>query len=194
MVEHELIMAVAAPLLVLSRPLGVFVWAIPQTWRVAFAQMFVIPILAGLGSEPIAATALHSATIWAWHLPPLFDAALANRWVHMAQHVSFLATALLFWWAVLNVPLARRGVAAFHLFATMLALTSLGALMTLSSHPLYASYHAHQVFQLSALEDQQLAGLIMWVPGCAIYAVAALALLGQWVSKSGLSSPRLANV
>ena len=194
MVEHELIMAVAAPLLVLSRPLGVFAWAIPQTWRVAFAQMFVIPILAGLGSEPIAATALHSATIWAWHVPSLFDAALANRWVHMAQHVSFLATALLFWWAVLNVPLARRGVAAFHLFATMLALTSLGALMTLSSHPLYASYHAHQVFQLSALEDQQLAGLIMWVPGCAIYAVAALALLGQWVSKSGLSSPRLANV
>ena len=116
MVEHELIMAVAAPLLVLSRPLGVFVWAIPQTWRVAFAQTLVIPILVGLGSEPIAATALHSATIWAWHLPPLFDAALANRWVHMAQHVSFLATALWFWWAVLNVPLARRGLAAFHLF------------------------------------------------------------------------------
>jgi putative membrane protein len=178
----------------LSRPLSVFVWAIPQTWRVAFAQMFVIPILTGLGSEPIAATALHSATIWAWHLPPLFDAALANRWIHMAQHVSFLATALLFWWAVLNVPLARRGVAAFHLFATMLALTFLGALMTLSSHPLYASYHAHQVFQLSPLEDQQLAGLIMWVPGCAVYAVAALTLLGQWISKSDLSRPRLANV
>jgi putative membrane protein len=192
MVEHELIMAVAAPLLVLSRPLGVFVWAIPQAWRVAFAQVLVIPTLASLGSEPIAATALHSATIWAWHLPPLFDAALANRWAHMAQHVSFLATALLFWWAVLNVPLARRGVAAFHLFATMLALTFLGALITLSSHALYASYQAHQIFQLSPLEDQQLAGLIMWVPGCAIYAVAALTLLGQWISKSGLTSPCLA--
>ena len=112
----------------------------------------------------------------------------------MAQHVSFLATALLFWWAVLNVPLARRGVAAFHLFTTMLALTFLGALMTLSSHPLYASYQSHQVFQLSPLEDQQLAGLIMWVPGCAIYAVAALTLLGQWISNSDLSSPRLTNL
>jgi putative membrane protein len=185
MVEHELIMAVAAPLLVMSRPLGVFVWAIPQTWRVAFAHMF--PILTGLGSEPIAATALHSATIWAWHLPPLFDAALANRWLHMAQHVSFLVTALWFWRAVLNVPNARRGVAAFHL-------TFLGALLTLTSHPLYASYQSHQIFQLSPLEDQQLAGLIMWVPGCAIYAVAALTLLGQWIAKSGLSSPRLANL
>jgi putative membrane protein len=190
MVEHELIMAVAAPLLVLSRPLGVFVWAIPQAWRVAFAQVLVIPTL-GFGSEPLAATALHSATIWAWHLPPLFDAALANRWVHMAQHVSFLATALLFWWAVLNVPLARRGAAALHLFATMLALTFLGALMTLSSHPLYASYQGHQISQLSPLEDQQLAGLIMWVPGCAIYAVAALTLLGQWISKSDFSRPRI---
>lgn len=194
MVEHELIMAVAAPLLVLSRPLGVFVWAIPQTWRVAFAQTLVIPILVGLGSEPIAATALHSATIWAWHLPPLFDAALANRWVHMAQHVSFLATALWFWWAVLNVPLARRGLAAFHLFATMLALTFLGALMTLSSHPLYASYQVHQVSQLSPLEDQELAGLIMWVPGCAVYAMAALTLLGQWISKSDISRPGLATL
>jgi cytochrome c oxidase assembly factor CtaG len=103
----------------------------------------------------------------------------------MAQHVSFLATALLFWWAILNVPVARRGVAAFHLFATVLALTFLGALLTLSSHPMYASYPSHQIFQLSPLEDQQLAGLIMWVPGCAIYAVAALTLLGHWISKSG---------
>ena len=66
--------------------------------------------------------------------------------------------------------------------------------MTLSSHPLYASYHVHQASQLSPLEDQELAGLIMWVPGCAIYAIAALTLLGQWISKSGSSAPsELAN-
>ena len=66
--------------------------------------------------------------------------------------------------------------------------------MTLSSHPLYASYQVHQVSQLSPLEDQQLAGLIMWVPGCAVYAMAALTLLGQWISKSDISRPGLATL
>jgi cytochrome c oxidase assembly factor CtaG len=148
----------------------------------------VVPsaVLLTLLPEQVTATALHSATIWVWHLPPLFDAALTNRSVHMAQHVSFLVTAMLFWWTTLNSSLSRRGVAAFHLFVTMLALTVLGALLTLSSHSLYLGYEEHRLFSLSPLEDQQLAGLIMWVPGCAIYAVAALVLLGQWIANSSV--------
>jgi putative membrane protein len=188
MIEHELIMAVAAPLLVLSRPLGVFLWAFPAPSRRSIAAAFAVPGLATfwlLLTEPAIATVLHSATIWIWHLPALFDAALANPWLHIAQHASFLATALLFWWAVLRVPRAQFGASAFHLFATMLAMTLLGALIALDPHPLYAAYRGEAAaFSLTELEDQQLAGVIMWVPGCAIYAGAALALLAQWIRRS----------
>jgi cytochrome c oxidase assembly factor CtaG len=199
MIEHELIMAIAAPLLVLSRPLGPLLWAFPDRWRRTMALTFLAPIgtlLAWL-SIPVVATLLHSAVIWAWHVPILFNAALANPWLHILQHVSFLVSAVLFWYAILSVPHDRLGVSALQLFMTMIAMTALGALIALSQQPLYAAYQGHaELFGWTTLDDQQLAGVIMWVPGCAIYAAAAIALLGQCVagaSKEPLSAPLAAS-
>jgi putative membrane protein len=115
---------------------------------------------------------LHASAIWLWHAPRAFEAALASEAMHFAQHASFLGSALLFWWVVLARP--HLGAMA-SLFTTMLHTGALGALMTFSRHPWYPGF---------ALEDQQLAGLVMWVPAGLAYPVAALAIATQWLRRS----------
>lgn len=119
------------------------------------------------------ATALQAAALWLWHAPQLFDRALASdRW-HAAQHASFLVTALLFWRAMLRRradPAADRGarvVASLCLFLTSIVSGALGAPMAFSHSPWYAGHARFGTapFGLTAAEDQQLAGLIMWIPG-----------------------------
>jgi len=177
MVEHELIMLVAALLLPLSRPLGVMLWAWPRALR----RPLSMPGLWHRLSNPVLATALQAAAMWAWHAPPLFNRALAHPGWHIAQHLSFLITALIFWWAMLQTP--NRGVAALCLFVTSIFGGALGALMALASSPWYPAYAAMGMmpFGLTPTEDQQLAGLIMWVPGGLVHAGGALLLLGAYL-------------
>ena len=189
MLEHELLMLAAAPLLVLSRPLAVMLWAFPSAGRQALAaaaRSGWVQSPWSFLSEPVAATSLQAAALWLWHLPSLFNLALGSEAWHAAQHLSFLVTALLFWTAVLDK--ARRGGlprAVGCLFLTSLVSGALGAFMALSSSPWYARYAELGLTPegllggLSAAEDQQLAGLLMWVPGGLVHAFAALALLGE---------------
>jgi putative membrane protein len=147
MVQHELLMVIAAPLLVAARPLVALRLALPK-WV----------------SDPLIAWIAHAAAIWLWHVPGVFEAAAHDEALHFAQHASFLLTALMFWWTVF----ARSGAGVASLFTTMLHTGALGALMALSDRTWYAGY---------ALEDQQLAGLVMWVPAGAAYPIGALYLL-----------------
>ena len=186
MVEHELIMLVAALLLPLSRPAGVLLWAFPRAWRGGLA---VIARGTGRLAAPGIATALQAIALWAWHAPPLFNRALGHPGWHVAQHLSFLVTGLLFWWAMLRTP--NRGVAALCLFVTSIVGGALGALMALSASPWYAGYAAMGMapFGLTPVEDQALAGLIMWVPGGLVHAGAAIVLLHRYLA-SGSASGR----
>lgn len=104
---------------------------------------------------------------------------------HTAQHVSFLVSALLFWWALIRVHGARRqyGAAVLYLFATMLHTSLLGALLTFSNVTWYPAYaETTEAWGLSPLEDQQLAGLVMWAPPGFVYLRAALALFAFWLN------------
>ncbi len=187
MIEHEMIMAVAAPLVILSRPLVAFIWATPigvRRWCGSLVGLRPVVAVLAVVADASAATALHIGTVFAWHAPRLFDAAIEVPALHKLQHVSFLATALLFWWAVLRLPSRQHGSAALHLFAIMMAMSLLGALLTLAPHAVYAAYSSPRL-GFTALQDQQLAGLMMWIPGCAVYAVATLALLASWIRSSG---------
>jgi cytochrome c oxidase assembly factor CtaG len=124
--------------------------------------------------------------LWAWHVPALFDAALRSPAMHILQHASFLASALLFWWAALGgapAP-ARRGVAMVLLFTTMLHTGALGALLALAPAPWYPHYVDSAAAGLDPLEDQQLGGLVMWVPGGLAYLAAGLAAAFQLLEKS----------
>jgi cytochrome c oxidase assembly factor CtaG len=183
MLEHELLMLAAAPLLVLSRPLGVALWAWPPGVRAGF-------VAAGHGiggawrvlTAPLVATGLQAVALWLWHAPRLFDLALANDGWHVVQHLSFLLTALLFWWAMLcGRGEHRLGIAIGCLFFSAVVSGALGALMAFSSSPWYAGYAASglDAFGLTPAEDQQLAGLLMWVPGGLVHAGAGLALLAR---------------
>jgi putative membrane protein len=183
MLEHELLMLAAAPLLVLSRPLGVALWALPPPMRggaVAFGHG--IGILWRALTAPVVATVLQALALWLWHAPRLFDLALAHEGWHVVQHLSFLGSALLFWWAMLCGRGERRlGLAIGCLFFTAVVSGALGALMAFSSSPWYAGYAASglDAFGLTPAEDQQLAGLLMWVPGGLVHACAGLALLAR---------------
>lgn len=188
MVEHEIVMACAAPLLALSRPIGAFLWFFPPSIRHLVGRVSHLSRLRTAwlaATSPLPATVVHGAVIWLWHAPPLFDAAVTILAVHRLQHLSFLASALVFWWALARR--ADRGAAAVHLFATMVHTTLLGVLLTLSPRVLFLRQTADAAhWGLTPLQDQQLAGLVMWVPAGAIYAGAAMAFAALWVRQSGL--------
>lgn len=186
MIEHELIMLVASLALVAARPGGVMLRGLPRPLRHGIgAAVRFGPVQAGWRflTAPLIATLLQGLAMWAWHAPRLFDRALASETWHIAQHLSFLVTALLFWWAMLHGR-AGAGVAAVCLFATSLIGGALGALMALSSSPWYAGYAAMGLapFGLTPAQDQQLAGLIMWIPGGLFHAGAGLIILLRWFS------------
>lgn len=185
MAQHEVLMVVAAPLLALGRPLVPAAWALAPGARRAAGRAFGAPAVRRLWrslSAPAGASLVHGAAVWAWHAPPLYARALDSEVVHALQHASFLGTGVLFWWAVL-APLRRRGRGAWACAAwivfTMAHTSALGALLALSRHVSILAYARTTLpWGINALEDQQLAGLIMWIPGSVAYLAAALAVLG----------------
>jgi mxaJ protein len=188
MIEHELLMLIAAPLIAFARPIGIFIWALPRRARHALAALghrrWFASSWSGV-SSPLSASLIQAAMLWLWHAPAFFDAALRSELWHAAQHLSLLGSALLFWWSINTASsLERRhGVAGFWLFFTSVQSALLGALMAFAASPWYAQY-AHMSMSgtagLTPLEDQQIAGLIMWVPGGAVHAIAALIYLSRW--------------
>ena len=182
MLEHELLMLLAAPLLVISEPLGAMIWAFPANARRALGAIARRAPLSALWrtfTEPVTATLAQAAALWLWHAPFLFDLALARDGWHVAQHLSFLVSALLFWTAMPASLRGRRGVAVLCLIATSVISGALGALMAFSESPWYAGYASMGMtpLGLTAAEDQRVAGLLMWIPGGLVHACAALALV-----------------
>jgi putative membrane protein len=190
MVQHEILMLVAAPLLVLGRGLPTMLWSFPHDARLTLGRASKLPgirITWRWLTAPLAAWLLHAAALWIWHIPPLFNAALASNGLHDFQHASFLVTALIFWHALLRHGAhPARGAAILYLFTTTIHTGVLGALLTFARAPLYAPFDAGlRVFgMLTPLEDQQLGGLIMWVPGALVYIGVALTLLARWLGES----------
>lgn len=194
MLQHELLMVASAPLLVLGRPLAVWLWALPPPQRLRVGRLTRVRwFQAGWRalSSPLGAWSAHALALWAWHMPALFDAALRSTAVHTLQHVSFLGTALLFWWSALaqHSP-AGQGRALLYLFTTMVHSSALGALLTLSPHVWYSAYAVSApALGIAPLEDQQLGGLLMWVPAGVAYLVTGLAVAWQWMGGGRVRPP-----
>ena len=190
MVQHEVLMILSAPLMVLGRPFGVWIWALPAAWRGGAGRATRGPVFAwcwDMITRPLHAWLIHFAALWLWHVPALFQAGLADEGIHALQHASFLFSALLFWWAVLGQQggAQTRGAAMIYLFTTMMHTGALGALFTMSDtiwYPLYGNRPS--LFGLTPLEDQQLGGLIMWIPGGLAYLAAAMVLGMRWLAPS----------
>ncbi|MDG2529048.1 cytochrome c oxidase assembly protein [Caulobacter endophyticus] len=156
-VHHVLLSGALAPLLA---------WALPAPRRNGLALF----------------TLAFAAVFWAWHAPVAYEAALSNDGVYWLMQASLAAVALCFWRAVRAAP-APAAVAA--LLATTVQMGLLGALLTFLPRAIYAPHAlTTAAWGLSPLDDQQLAGLVMWIPASAIYLLAALALLGGRLRKA----------
>jgi len=179
MVQHELLMVVAAPLLVASRTFEAWAWALRGGGVRALAAL-------ARGwrwlATPWRSWWLHAAALWLWHVPDFFDAALDNLALHALQHLSFLGSALMFWWAVYGRGIrGREGSVFAALLTTMLHMNALGLLLTFAPASWYAHGHAFTL-GMTALEDQQLGGLVMWMLGSLAYLGAALAVIAAWMT------------
>lgn len=189
MTQHEVLMLISAPLLVLGRPLLPFLWALPNRWRNFVAEVSRSRAFGkswNALSAPLTVWLLSAFALLIWHAPPLFDKTLRSDSVHAAQHISFLGTALLFWWTL--TAHSRRlgyGAALLYVFTTAIYTSVLGALLALSPHLWYSSYaESSQLWGLTPLEDQQIGGLIMWVPGGTVLLIVCLVLLVRWMRES----------
>jgi putative membrane protein len=182
MVQHLVIVLVAAPLLAIGRAEIVLLWALPRTGRRAvgrlWRRMSWLRWLARAAALPAVAWLAHMAAIWAWHMPRLYDAAAASEPVHVLEHATFLVTAVLFA-RPLVAPTSRAslapGASVLYLFAAAMAGGVLGALLTLAESPWYVAHLGSTgPWGLTPLEDQQLAGVLMWGPAGGAYFAAML--------------------
>lgn len=192
MIQHMLLMNVAAPLLVLGSPGQASLWVLPLRWRKRLGRfMFRTDSWKSawyLLWQPVAMWSLFAFALWVWHLPALYEAALGNELFHDFQHFTFLVAAALFWRVLLD-PVSRlrlnRGVAVIYLFTTSLHATVLGVFMALAPGAWYTAYADRPgIWKLTPLQDQQLAGLIMWMPACMAYAAVAAVVFMLWLEES----------
>lgn len=178
MVQHLFITLVGPPLLLIGTP-G---WLLRPLWRnrtvFLIARVFTFPALAFL---------LYNADFWLWHAPPLYNATLENQGIHILEHVTFIVFGILNWWPIFSpseeLPRLSLGGQILYIFLTGMPTVALGAGLTFFP-PLYAPYlAAPRIWGLSAAVDQQLGGLIMWIPGNIFYIVIVSIIFIQWMQK-----------
>jgi len=169
--EHELLMIVAAPLVLLGRPLAVAVWGLPRPLRIWIGRSLrpAAPPrrLFDLVTRPAAAWGISTGLLWAWHAPAAYNAVEVNGFLHNLQHLSFFAAGLLLWWPVIGTPPSGHPMSLAgrvgYLAAAMAQRTLLGGIITLSDRVLFSYYQdLPGVGVTSALHDQRVAGAIMW--------------------------------
>lgn len=189
MTQHMLLMAVAAPLLILAQPALLMVAALPAPMRKLNSRLGGLYRVLQLLARPRIAFMLHGAIIWIWHIPLLFEAALQRPWLHTLEHFAFFGSALLFWTGIRNSGRSHGegyGAAAMWVLATLMHTGLLGALITFAPRPLYGTYADIEGAAFSQMEDQQLAGLLMWIPAGLCYLIAGLLCAAAWL-RSGMT-------
>ena len=182
MIQHLLLIAGAAPLLLLADPFAALCWALPAPVRLRAGRLLRggAPLRAlwrGLTTVSLA-WLTHVAALWLWHLPRAYDAAVADRVVHDVEHLVFFGTAVLFWWPIIQPaprlrPPAGYGIRVSYLVLAALQGSLLGLLLAMSRDTWYRAY--------PSAEDQSLGGLVMWGLGGDVDMLAVLILLGAYL-------------
>ena len=182
MTQHLLLIVGAAPLLLLADPFAALCWALPGPVRARAGRLLrsgsaLRRLWRGLTVASVA-WLVHVAAVWLWHLPRAYDAAVADRLVHDAEHLVFFATAVLFWWPIVNPAPRLRAPAAYGIRVVYLVLAALqgallGLLLAMSGETWYRAY--------PNAEDQSLGGLVMWGVGGAVDMLAVLILVGIYL-------------
>jgi putative membrane protein len=186
MLQHELLMLVGAPLIVAGRPLSTCLWGLPATARRGAGRLLQGAAIGGAWrwlTAPAIAWLLHGVILWVWHAPVLYEWAVRNEGVHAIQHAMFVGTSVLFWWGLIYGRYGRAGYGAsvFYVFTTVVHTGLLGAAFALTPSPIYEVY-AHR--SADPVGDQQLAGLVMWVPAGIVLTLTGIALFAAWLGEA----------
>lgn len=195
MVQHLLMVMFAPPLLMIANPFPVFLWGLPDPLRrsVGYWLSRAIsqhsPVRRTLRSllSPGTSWFIFVIVLWGWHDPNLYNAALRHQWIHDLEHITFFVTAMLFWWRITGAgPRVHQKLSLLGRVALAIAGVPpnmvLGVFLAFASEPLYSFYvEMPRITGLSALEDQSLSGIIMWIPGSMMYIIAALVMLFTWM-------------
>lgn len=187
MTQHELLMLIAAPLIVMGRPLTPFLRALPKGMKKGFTRLSSVSgsrVVWRFLTNPVNVWVVNVVVLLGWHLPVFYEAALRSELVHFVQHAMFLGAAVLFWWAITHGRYGRfgYGMATVYVFATALVSGALGALITVAPRLIYPIYEGRTIAMgADPLRDQQLAGLIMWIPAGVILLILALSFMAAWL-------------
>jgi cytochrome c oxidase assembly factor CtaG len=196
MVQHMLLIFVVAPLLVRSGFPLALLWAIPRgSAKSVGYELNRTPRLWRVLTSPVSAWVLFALVFWVWHTSELYEAALEQDGLHILEHVLFLVSGMLFWWVLLQPTeqkYRRYGMLVLYLFTTMLQSGILGALMTFAPEPWYPFYTETTIrWGLTPLQDQQLAGLIMWIIEGAVLTLLTIGYFAAWLRALEQRSARL---
>jgi cytochrome c oxidase assembly factor CtaG len=186
MVQHMLLVLLAAPLLAAGHAGPQLLGLLPKGVRVNLLSALQRTRLPRTASSGLLATAAFAVVFWLWHLPGPFDLALEQPAIHIIEHASLLLSAVFFWAAILNRK-AAPAVTVSLLFVTMMQTGILGALLTLSGTVWYSAYTLEGPLGLGPLEEQQLAGLIMWIPANIFFFAALTFVVYRWIRLDELS-------
>ena len=190
MLQHEVLILVSAPLISAALPGATCLWAFAPRHRAhlgGWVHRVEQAPMVRFFMRPLVAWLLEAVALWIWHVPALYQATLTSDWVHAAQHLSFFLTAVLFWSALYGVGRSAMsyGAATFYVFGTAVHCSALGALLTFSAVLWYPAYATTTLrWGLTPLQDQQLGGVIMWVPSGLVFILIGLALFAKWLRES----------
>ena len=190
MAQHEILMLISAPLVVAGRAFIAMLWGLPAVARERTGVAIRTPWLGRIWDRltgPLTVLVLHALVLWIWHVPVMFEAALHSEGVHVIQHLGFFATAALFWWALIHGRYGRLGygVAVLYVFATAMHTQILVALLTFGTRIWYPTHAARTTAAgINAVDDQQLAGVVMWIPFGVVFLLIGLALFAAWLGEA----------
>src|ERR1044071_2121547 len=189
MVQHLILTLVAAPLLVLSDFQLALLWALPRRRAQALGSSFNQSQSLSSGwrvlNNPVVVWIVFTLVMWLWHAPLFYQAALHDEAIHTLEHLTFLISGALFWWILFKHTRPDHlhyAMTIPFLFLTVLQSGVLGALMTFTSQPWYSDYAVSVMhWGLTPIQDQQLAGLIMWILGGTVLTLLTIGYFAAWL-------------
>jgi putative membrane protein len=186
MTQHLLLMYVTASCWVIGFPGWLLDASGGRVWRQGLKTVL----------SPLAALIIFAGVMLVWHIPAIYDFAEAHEWVHITEHLTYIGAAMIGWWPILGpgtrlVPAQSAPVRILYGFLVVMPGTLLGAVLTFAGRPLYQYYQSvPHPFGLTALSDQQLAGLIMWIPTHMILLLWLAVIGARWLNREHTGHPR----
>ena len=192
MVQHELLIMIAPPLLLLADPLPILLWGLPRKLRLGVRHLLargaMVRRILYSGTWMPVAWGVYVVNLWMWHLPVAYEAALRNHLLHDLEHLTFFGTALLFWWPIVNPAPRLHGQIAYgfrilYILAATFQTVALGFAIAVTERVLYSHYAAApRLWGLSPLDDQAYGGAIMSEAGM-MFLIPLLVLVNRWLNE-----------